>query len=132
MTDKEKKPNILLWIMIGVGLLILVLGIGFYLLWKKISSAEIRSATVSKVVDDLRVSVAKVEADSKSKDEKYQEMTKEIGDMKTKNTELTYQLREMKKSGKATPQMRIGSGKKQQAKCDGDGCEMNTVEDLDD
>lgn len=136
MSDKEKKPSYLIWIMVAVGVLVLVLGVGFYLLWRKISSSEIRVATTSKTVDDHRVALAKLEQEIKSKDEKMQELVKEVAELKNKNTELTYQLKELKKGAKTVQQtnypqgrnpIRLGQGSKN---CDDGSCTTNVVEDL--
>lgn len=137
MTDKDKKPNYLIWIMIGVGILVLVLGIGFYLMWRKMSSGDIKAATTGKTVEDLRVAVAKLEQEVKGKDEKMQELVREVGELKTKNTELSYQVKDLKKNSKpqqTTFQMRPqqtriqSQGKKQQ--CDDNSCTQDVVEDI--
>lgn len=133
MAEKDKKPNYLIWILIGVGILVLVLGVGFYLMWRKMSSADIKAATTGKIVEDLRVLVAKLEQEIKSKDEKLQELIKEVGDLKNKNTELSYQMKEIKKANKMSqqtmfqtkPTVRIS--KKQ---CDDNSCTADAVEDL--
>ena len=125
--------------MIGVGILVLVLGIGFYLMWRKMSSGDIKAATTGKTVDDLRVSVAKLEQEIKGKDEKMQDLVKEVGELKNTNTTLAYQIKDIKKNIKPTQQTNFmrpqqtrmqGSGKKQQQNCDDGSCSQDVVEDL--
>jgi peptidoglycan hydrolase CwlO-like protein len=138
MADKEKKPSYLIWIMIGIGVLALVLifGIGFYLLWRKIVSSDIKLSTTAKTVEDLRVSHAKTEAEIKNKDEKIQELVKEMGDLKNENTKLVYQIKELKKASKpiqqtgfqTRSQTRVIGGKKQN--CDDGTCTQEAIEDL--
>lgn len=123
--------------MIGVGVLVLMLGIGFYLMWRKMSYTDIKAATTGKTVEDLRVTVAKLEQEIKAKDEKTQELVKEVGELKTKNTELSYQMKEIKKANKPTQstafnvrptQAQRPNTKKQQ--CDDNSCSTDAVEDL--
>lgn len=138
MTNSDKKPNYLLWIMLGIGILVLLLGIGLYLLWRKMSSSEIKAATSSKTLEDMRVATVKLESELKAKDEKIQELVKDTGELRNKSTELSYQLKQIKKdkkpiqhtgfqSGTVNTQARIGKSKKQS--CDDGSCTTD-VEDL--
>jgi len=98
MTDKDKKPNYLLWIILGIGALLLVLGITFYLLWRKSTGTEIKMATMSKSIEDIKVKTAQSDTETRNKDEKIQKLTQQVSDLINSNTELKYQLKEIKKT----------------------------------
>lgn len=132
MADKDKKPSYLIWILIAAGILILVIGIGFYMLWRKSSASEVKTAIMDKTVSDIRLKVAQLEELVKTKDEKMQDLVKEIGDLKQKNTELTYQIKELKKNNTGTYAPRSGSNQRAVKKapvCDENGC-SDVVDDL--
>lgn len=142
MADKDKKPSYLIWILIAAGILVLVIGIGFYMLWRKSSASEVKAAVVNKTVEDVRVKIAQLEETIKTKDEKIQELTRDVGNLKEKNTELSYQIKEMKTSGygnnsrnngsfSSNRDKQIGSSKtqKKQINCDDNGCH-DQVDDL--
>jgi len=137
MADKEKKPNYLIWIMVGIGIFVLVFGMGFYLMWRKMSFLDIKAATTGKTVEDLRVTIVKLESEIKNKDEKLQDLSKEVGELRNTNTTVTYQLKEIKKNMKlqrtsfaGSQQARTqNSSKKQQQNCNDDSC-LQDVEDL--
>lgn len=114
--------------MIAVGIIIVLIGIGLYMLWRKISSSEIRLATTDKTVSDLRMSSSKIEQELKNRDEKIQELMKEVSDLRNKNTELSFQVKELKKQSKMKPQVRVQS-KKSSKQCDDTGCTTD-VQDI--
>jgi len=100
MTDKEKekKPNYYVWMLIAAAVLVIALGIGFYMLWRKLTASDLKAATLGKTVDDMRLKMVQAESDSKSKDDKLAAITKELSEVKNENTNLKYQVRDFRKS----------------------------------
>lgn len=117
MADRDKKPNYVLWVIIAIGICILCIMIGMYLLWRKISSTEIRIATSSKTVDDMRVTMAKLESELKAKDDKLQEMGKEVSMIRERQTKISYK---MKIGEKAQPIKK--------KTCDDDSCTLDIID----
>lgn len=96
--EKEKKPNYYVWMLIAAAVLIVALGIGFYMLWRKLTASDLKAATLGKTVDDMRLKMVQAESDSKSKDDKLTAITKELSEVKNENTSLKYQVRDFRKN----------------------------------
>lgn len=96
--EKEKKPNYYVWMLIAAAVLIVALGIGFYMLWRKLTASDLKAATLGKTVDDMRLKMVQAESDSKSKDDKLAAITKELSEVKNENTTLKYQVRDFRKN----------------------------------
>lgn len=101
MTDKDKKPNFVLWILIGIGVVVVLLGIAIYMLLRKITSLDIRIATMDKTMNDLRVKSTELEQKINTKDEKYQALQVEFSQLREKNTEFKYKLKDLNSVGKS-------------------------------
>jgi peptidoglycan hydrolase CwlO-like protein len=97
MSSVDSKSKYTLFIMIGLGILVCVIGIALYMMWRKMSATDIKLATVSKTSDDLRVSVAKLEQDIKYKNERVQELQNEISALKAENVKLSYKVKSLKR-----------------------------------
>jgi septal ring factor EnvC (AmiA/AmiB activator) len=76
----------------------------------------------------MKVTIAKLESEIKSKDDKIQELSKVLSELKEKNTTLTYQIKEIKNGG--VQKQKIQIGKKSKQECNGNECTMDQIEDL--
>lgn len=100
MSTTDSKSKYIIFILIGLGILICAVGIALYMMRRKMSSTEIKLATTSKTSDDLRVSMAKLEQEIKSKNEKMQDLQKDMLEIRNENTRLAYEIKALKKSNK--------------------------------
>lgn len=123
MADAPKKSTNYLLI-VGIIVAVLVVVIGIYLLWRKISSVESKSPNRDTVAD-LVTKVDQLKNDIARRDDKIHEMAQKIATLETAITELKYQVRETKSSKTArSPSKKCTDGK----------CEMKPngpVEDID-
>lgn len=125
MADKDKKPNFMLWIAIGIGVLIIVLGIAFYTLWKRISEVDIRTVTMDKKLQDQRAEIVQLKGRMDNKDDKIQSLTNQLMELEKQHIKLSFELeRQVGKS--VQPTTRVGSRKVQ---CTDAGCE-EVVQDM--
>ncbi len=125
MADDSKKTPYTTWaIIIGAVILILALAIVFYLLWRKLNNIDIRLSEKAKSIDDTRTQVVRMESEFKARDEKIQELSKEMSAIRESNTELKCKVKELK--GKAIPSVQIKS--KAKASCADESCSIEDKE----
>lgn len=127
MTDNEKKRSYTTWIIVGIIAFFLILGIILYLLWKKISTLEYKVMTITKIIEDNKLDIAQIKSDINKKEEKLQEYAGKFNTFENLNTELKYNIKELKKTVKKSSfddsNNRVGKQQKV-LHCDENGCVM--------
>lgn len=114
MADDSKKTSYTTWIIVVAAIvLVLILAVMFYLLWRKLTAMDLRISEKAKIIDDTRTQVVRLESEFKARDDKIQELSKEMSVLRESNTELKYKMKELKSKTTSEPQVIIQSkGKK--------------------
>lgn len=126
MTENDKKRSYTTWIIIGVIAFILILGIILYLLYKKISTLEYKVLTLTKLTEDNKLDIAQIKSDIHKKEEKLQEFAGKFNTFENLNTEIKYNIKELKKNFKKSSSDELNNrvGKQKVLHCDDNGCVM--------
>ena len=140
MADGDKKPtSYVTWFIIGGIVLLIILGVIFYMMYRKSSSNEIKVAENDKSIQDMKMEINTLKAEVGKRDDKIHEQSERISNLEKSITELKFQLKLNNQSSSNTQQV----GRRQKAKqkdgmvCDENGCTMpakqeTVVEDMDD
>lgn len=126
MADDSKKTSYTTWILIiAAVVLVLVLAVLFYLIWKKLGTMDLRLSEKNKAVEDTRTQVVRLESESKARDDRVQELSKEMSALRESNTKLNYKMKELRNKSPSEPQVVIGSKAKKPV-CNDASCNMGT------
>lgn len=109
--NPSKKSNYIIWILVAIGVVILLLGIGIYMIWRKSTFIELRMAE-KKPLDDLKATMITLQNDIKNRDEKIQKQSDEITSLNTKIIQFEYQVKDIKKTQFQSPPVITGRSRK--------------------
>lgn len=127
MVDQPKKTNYTMWILIGLGVLILALGICIYFMWRRISSLELDTSLKIKGLNDryqeLVVTASDLKNTVKSKENEISNLKDTVGLQRDNLTKINYKLKEAGIKVKKTP-----APKDKEKDCKDGSCELDVEE----
>lgn len=95
MADQPKKSNYTLWILIGLGVLILGIGICLYFIWRKSSTLDLNLTLKNNEIAELKLGLNELKTSMKAKDAEMSELKEKSYQQRDEFTKIKSKLKQM-------------------------------------
>lgn len=124
MADQPKKSNYTLWILIGLGILILGIGICVYFIWRKSSALDLNLTMKNNEIAELKLGLNELKSSIKSKDTELSELKNKMYEQRDEYTKIKTKLKQVGIKVKRQDPIKTAKGDCKDGSCEVDVEEM--------